>query len=377
MRSAQVVIGANFGDEGKGAITDYLSSERSLVVRFNGGAQAAHTAVTPDRLRHVFHHLGAGSLRGASTYLSEFFVFNPVIFNEERAALLGSCNVDVVGKIFVSPSCPVTTPHDVMLNMMTEEHRGEARHGSCALGVHETTVRSADPWFQLWFNDISHLGENADHWWKLQQDWTRFRLNALNLTPSEVWQRRLSSKEIFDRFLLEWQDAHRAVTVAKTPPDHYLDNLIFEGAQGLLLDQDHRFFPHVTHSHTGLTNVDLLATRWGIEHLTVTYVTRSYATRHGKGPLPRETPGTRYFDDTNVTNLWQGDLRFGELDLDLLKESIENDLRHCSLPLTHHLAMTHLDQCGDQSWGETVASSAGAHDLYLSRGPTRDDVTKS
>ena len=77
---ARVVIGSNFGDEGKGLTVDYLCHQGAgVVVRFNGGAQAGHT-VCLDRLRHVFSHFGSGTLRGVPTYLSQFFIVNPIMF---------------------------------------------------------------------------------------------------------------------------------------------------------------------------------------------------------------------------------------------------------------------------------------------------------
>src|ERR1041384_2446319 len=80
------VIGANWGDEGKGLITDYLAAKEpdsSLVIRFNGGANAGHTVVTPAGLRHVFGHYGSGTLAGARTFLSRHFICNPILCNRE------------------------------------------------------------------------------------------------------------------------------------------------------------------------------------------------------------------------------------------------------------------------------------------------------
>ena len=81
MKQASVVIGANFGDEGKGLMTDFLSEPEGVVVRFNGGAQAGHTVTEPGGTRHVFHHYGAGAFKGASTFLSRHFVSNPLLLD--------------------------------------------------------------------------------------------------------------------------------------------------------------------------------------------------------------------------------------------------------------------------------------------------------
>ena len=87
-RHATVVIGANFGDEGKGLAVDSLVARDSdaAVIRFNGGAQAGHTVVAEDGRRHVFSHFGAGAFLGAATFLSRFFVVQPSIFAKKPGA---------------------------------------------------------------------------------------------------------------------------------------------------------------------------------------------------------------------------------------------------------------------------------------------------
>ena len=90
MRTASVVVGAGYGDEGKGLATDWLCARHEadvLAVRFNGGAQAGHTVQTPDGQRHVFSHFASGTLAGADTYLSRYFVCHPMLFTQEREAL--------------------------------------------------------------------------------------------------------------------------------------------------------------------------------------------------------------------------------------------------------------------------------------------------
>jgi hypothetical protein len=104
---------------------------------------------------------------------------------------------------------------------------------------------------------------------------------------------------------------------------------LFEGAQGLLLDQDRGCFPHVTRSNTGLRNVLALADELGLERLDVTYVTRAYLTRHGAGAAAARATRKTYpgvVDTTNVPNEHQGTLRFAWLDLDLLGRAIAADL---------------------------------------------------
>jgi adenylosuccinate synthase len=132
------VIGGQLGDEGKGLITDFLSNHLTLVVRFNGGAQAGHTVVLPDGRRHEFHHFGAGCFKAACTLLSRHFIVNPLLYAKEYH----SPELKGIRKtVYVDPRCRVTTPLDMMLNTLVEERRGAQRHGSCGVGINETVTR--------------------------------------------------------------------------------------------------------------------------------------------------------------------------------------------------------------------------------------------
>src|SRR5215467_6229237 len=139
-RTATAVIGANFGDEGKGlAVHTVVARDLdAAVIRFNGGAQAGHTVIAEHGRRHVFSHFGAGTLRGAATFLSRFFVVQPSIFARETAELAG---IGVKPVVFVDPDAQVTTPFDVFINHWAEETRGGTRHGSVGVGFGETIER--------------------------------------------------------------------------------------------------------------------------------------------------------------------------------------------------------------------------------------------
>ena len=144
MKRAKIVIGANYGDEGKGLMTDYFCREAAaqgetcLNVLTNGGPQRGHTVVTPEGIRHIFHHLGSGSFAGADTFFCDAFLINPMIFRGEYEALRRA-GADF--RVFVHPACRWTTPYDMILNQMAEEFRGGKRHGSCGFGIWETVLR--------------------------------------------------------------------------------------------------------------------------------------------------------------------------------------------------------------------------------------------
>lgn len=398
MKTAKVVIGANFGDEGKGLTTDFLCAESAgdaVVVRFNGGAQAGHTVVTPDGVRHVFSHFGSGSFTGAETYLSRFFVCNPLLFVKEHAVLAPKC---AIPPLHADAGAPVTTPYDMMINQMAEEARGAGRHGSCGMGFGETLERHENG-LQITCADLADAGALRLKLKNVRENWMPQRLSKLGLSVvPEKWQERIASDGILEKYIDDTAFFLQLVTVEQ--PD-YLEKtkkpIVFEGAQGLLLAEDHRWFPHVTRSATGLKNVLLLAEQAGIGQLDVAYITRAYLTRHGAGPMPHELgklPYPRITDATNVHNDWQGSLRFGWLELDLLAETIREDLARNASPVkvNHGISVTCLDQLdGEATVVESdklaqvaadklpalIRQRTGASFLIESRGPSRSSVSRA
>lgn len=356
----RAVIGANFGDEGKGLMVDYLCSKGAgVVVRFNGGAQAGHTVVTPFEEgmdRHVFHHLGSGTLMDIPTYLSEFFVCNPILYFKEVVELR-KFFPPFRGEpwhptVFAHPKCLVTTFADMMINQAKETGR-KVRHGSCGVGVHETMVRNKIQGLSLTMADLWNGRDIRPLLAQICGKYAQFRTGK----PLEKQEEAI---EVFAKAAARFAELiHPAgMEQCKDP--------VFEGAQGLLLDQDNtEYFPHVTHSNTGMQNVRALAAQVGMD-IEPYYVSRTYLTRHGAGKLPGEgAAGARLWfdDDTNLVNPWQGELRFAPLDPKALMKRILKDAQGTRA----RLVFTHCDQ-----WkpGEDPVA-----DLY-SYGPTRADISE-
>jgi adenylosuccinate synthase len=398
-RIAHAVIGAGYGDEGKGLMTDYhvaLSGPGGIVVRFNGGAQAGHTVTTPGGQRHVFSHIGSGALAGAATYLSRHLICHPTLFFKEAAALRAAGVPPT--PVFVDKRAPVSTLYDILINQIVERHRGAGRHGSCGMGIGETIERNLDPEFALSVADLRHgTGYLLHRLGVIRQDYVPRRLAQLGISTLDVEDAgRLASDTAMQRY------AHAAMQFsreARPAPPAMLTNyaqVVFEGAQGLLLDQDRGVFPYVTRSHTGIRNALEVALEAGIEAVDVTYLTRAYLTRHGAGPLPGELAGPPYAgieDRTNIPNEFQGTLRFAHLDLDVLERSIRIDFADALLfPGVHarlHLAVSCLDQVGPAVsfiengklttaaptvLAERLASRLDAAVVYTAWGPTRETV---
>lgn len=367
MKRAIAVVGSQFGDEGKGLMVDYFcrqAKDTPIVVRYNGGAQAGHTVVTPEGKRHVFHHFGAGTLAGADTYLSEHFIVNPHAALKEREEL----NYNKL--INVHPHARVTTPYDMFVNQKIEESQ---RHGSCGMGINETMVRHSKSRIAR-LSAIELDGAGLEGKMEAIQYYSIGRLADFGLITRDVldW---IMNPSVFKIAIEECKQFAQLAYFITDPVLQYNRDIIFEGAQGLLLDQDNkRFFPHVTHSKTGLHNVIDICQKAGIEHLDACYVARSYLTRHGAGELPGEDPNLWYKDNTNVSNEWQGNLRFAPQDWDLLNQTIADDFNPNSskgVDCDVSIAITHLDQCKADA-----LKYLGVRTLidYESYGPTWKDV---
>lgn len=365
MKKVRVVIGANFGDEGKGLITDTYAREakaeggRSIVVLSNGGAQRGHTVELLNGIRHVFHHFGSGTYRGADTYFPKEYILNPMVFMDEYQVLADEGYTPLV---YINGECMISTPFDMMINQILEEHRDAARHGSCGLGIWETVVRDG-----VRVREFYELGRDGmkKYLEDIRDNYLPKRLadNGLAEIPKH-WEKAVYAEYIIDKYL---DDFYAMYQIANGfVPDAILynyDTIIFENGQGLLLDWDMKkeYGNNVTASYTGLKNpANLINTLWPCEgedkgrvrddiEVEVCYVTRTYMTRHGAGRFdtecPKEEINPDMVDMTNVPNPHQGSIRYGKLDVGELLERCEGDFARFPIPGAEmRLAVTHLNE---------------------------------
>lgn len=346
---ARVVIGANFGDEGKGLVTDYLCATEGagMVVRFNGGAQAGHTVVTPMGDRHVFHHFGSGTLAGIPTFLSQFFVCNPLVALREADDLI---DLNFRPVLYAHPNCLVTTFADMMINQRKEDALGDKRHGSVGVGFNETINRSAVSELKITLSDLWNNVPLESRLSQICKKYAKFRTGKEIDDPAAMIHD-------FIKMCQKFADAVHPLGIGQC------EDPVFEGAQGLLLDQDNKeFFPHLTHSHTGMKNVRILCDQARITDADIYYISRTYLTRHGAGKLPGETSSMRYPDNTNLDHPYQGKIRFAPLDIAGLTARCQADAGASPF----RLVLTHCDQF----------SAPCLADLYA-YGPTRNHLRVS
>lgn len=391
MKTAHVIIGANFGDEAKGKTVDAIvertiaQGKKVVVCRFNGGGQAGHTVMVDDT-RHVFSHVGAGALRGAPTFLSRHFVSNFFVLKKELDELKLK-NVDA--KVFMHPQSRVTLLSDMLINTILESRRGNARHGSCGLGINETVTRSlADKgkYALTAFNVLTAAQQQngvielASKIQMIYSEWVTARIREMCIDKDDTREElaKISSRASIECQAQAMIDMVRDGSVTITTPEEIFADyaVVFEGAQGLMLDEFLGFFPHVTRSCTGLPNAIEAAHEFGIRELVPIYTTRAYLTRHGAGPLSHEgesfAQNMNIIDETNIINQWQGQIRFAPLNLKMLNNFISNDIRRANItsPEYHihisspQIALHCLDQIGDfarvyDGYGDAIVVATG------------------
>lgn len=387
MKKAYAVIGANFGDEGKGLMTDlFCRTEASVInIRSNGGAQAGHTVCTNDGKRHIFSHIGSGSFAGADTYLSEYFILNPMLFSKELEKLGRD-----IGKIFIDRRCKVTLPCDMLMNQFVETMRGNSRHGSCGVGIFETIVRSRDSRYAL----------DYDYVLKADRDAVRELINKINneyccKRAAELGITGGAEKELLDILANDMltenylDDLYAMAAICRGTDEQIIeeyDTAVFEGAQGLMLDQNREdYFPHLTPSDTGMKNIRAILNRLEKRDTEVCYVTRSFFTRHGAGRFDTESKAVAeeygLYDKTNAPNEFQGVFRYGWFDLPEFMASLALDKKYIAKGEKISIAVTHLDMTDGmvicptgKLMPEDIAYMAMADMLYKVSGETAEDV---
>lgn len=335
MKDIKIVIGANFGDEGKGLMTDYFSKkENTIVVCSNGGAQRGHTVVKND-IRHVFHHFGSGTLNGADTYLPAEFIVNPMIFYQESMELNA---LGFTPTVYMSDKCIISTPLDMMANQIIEESRGNNKHGSCGLGIYETIKRYKYEENALDFDSIRRYYMHV--------------FSELEIVVSESWRDLFYDDTIQKRFIADLTYMFRKTILYDETILLKYNNIVFEGAQGLLLDQNNKeYYPHLTPSNTGIQNPKKIIEKipWNdYLNIEVCYVSRTYMTRHGAGKFPSECNKSQInpniVDKTNVPNPHQDSLRYGTLDLRKLYKRCNDDISIFKHPHKKTIVFTHCNE---------------------------------
>lgn len=363
----KVVIGSNYGDECKGLATHFFSLEaknqnkKCLNILYNGGCQRGHTVELKNGLRHVFHHFGSGTYDDAHTYFDKDFIVNPIMFMNEYETLYSD---KVLPICFISPECRVSTPYDMIINQTIERARDKNRHGSCGLGIFETQQRYKQGNYNMNYKDMVSLTDNELYSYLKQisklyvKD--RFEYYGIQYIPEDI-KKIINSDIMITNYI---NDFRSVVSKATCISDFsYLfknyDVIIFEGAQGLELDEGNdRAMPYLTASNT-TSLVPVKRCQRENAEIEICYITRSYFTKHGAGEFPtecsKECINPTIEDNTNVYNEFQQSIRYGlfskkdflyRINKDKANSLHINQLLKTSIFISH-LNYTKGEICGD------------------------------
>ena len=392
-KTYKIVLGSLYGDEGKGAVTQWLCKKeidegrKPVVVRFSGGAQAAHTVRQKldngKDITHICSSLGSGVLLGVDTYLDDMFFLDPIMLMNEIEALQieiaesGSpLGKEFMPKVWINDWCRIVTPYDIIDNRNDRKAR---ENGTCGKGVNSAFRRYNNkfgvyPWKKISVkskeNSLTEILKNPQGYLDRVKKYYDFpekgNLNTLCWSVSKDLQ--VTSIEELD-----WMFCDAVTKINRLIAKDYIkireedfwrsglyDTVIYEGSQGLLLDMENGFDPWTTSSRVGLNGIPRRVTKEKSEDFNpvldteVYLVTRSYLTRHGLGYGENHintSYGDSYFravleaDDpteTNINNEFQGVFHRYVYDIGLLDRAID---RHNldNYDLRFNLMITHAD----------------------------------
>jgi adenylosuccinate synthase len=320
-----IVLGLGYGNEGKGMVTSYLVSKNpnALVVRFNGGHQTGHT-VNINGKSHVFSHLGSGALQEAETYWAKNCVVDLCgIINEMNSMY----ELGIRPKLTVHPYCSIITPYDISFSNKPE---------TLKLGT-----------FGISYSPVHRRNEEG------------FTLFAQDLMFPEIFKIKLQNIRKYYGYidpspLLEskFKDAVDNISDYISVKDEFyinpsrFSNIVFEGAEGLLMDKRIGIHPDV--SRTPATTeavIDIMRACPQLMPPDIYYVTRTYQTKYGQGIIvdkPVNLVNTE--SETNSFSSIRGEFKKSMLDIDMLKYSLLNNPEY---GFKRNLVLTCIDQTTD------------------------------
>lgn len=342
-----------FGDEGKGSIVDFLAAhdKSQLVCRFNGGAQARHHVVDGGR-EHGFAQFGSATFLGVPTLLSRYVMVTPTAMQVEAKHLveIGMDEKKLWSGMFIDERARIVTPYHRALNRLRELCRRDARHGSCGMGIGE----SVSDYIQ--FPDDTIEARDIKENQCIEGLLERCRARCLNtvkhldgideVTKTPVGKREMTTFDVEIETVVDlWLGWARLVNIIGAKEAGQMlkcGSVIFEGAQGVLLDECYGFHPYTTWSNCTQRNAIALCQEVPLPFdPKVVGVVRPYTTRHGPGPFPtfsRKLTETLQ-DKHNVTSDFQGPFRVGRFDLVAMNYAFE-----CCKKGVGMLAVTNMDR---------------------------------
>ncbi len=278
--SVNILLGLQWGDEGKGKIVDFLAPQYKVVARFQGGPNAGHT-LEFDGIKHVLHQIPSGIFRGdTKNIIGNGLVLDPIVLKKEIEGL-AKYNLDLKSNLFISKKAHVILPAHKLLDAAHEKAKGDKKIGSTLRGI-GPTYQDKTGRYGIRMGDL--LSDNFKD--KYQEHLSRharlLQFLEYECDPSEM------EKEFFEAvdYLRQFHFVDSEYMINESIQAQ--ESILAEGAQGSLLDIDFGSYPFVTSSHTIVAGA---CTGLGIapRHIGEVYgIFKAYCTRVGSGPFPTE-----------------------------------------------------------------------------------------
>lgn len=276
-----VIVGAQWGDEGKGKITDFLAEQADMVVRYQGGANAGHTVVVGDAT-YKLHHMPSGIIHGKICVIGNGCVVDPKILIRE-IDYLHDRGIQTENRLLISDSAHLIMPYHQRLDELQEERRGDGRIGTTKQGIGpayadkaaRTGIRVGDLLDEELFRErlqrqVEHVNELLDRVYSSEP-----------FDAGEIAEQYLALAERLRPYVVD-------TVLAINEAIDRGDRVVFEGAQGTMLDIDHGTYPYVTSSYptAGGACIGSGVGPTKIDHIIG--VAKAYTSRVGDGPFPTE-----------------------------------------------------------------------------------------
>ena len=281
MKNNIFLIGTHWGDEGKGKVVDVITENASACIRFQGGHNAGHTLVI-DNKKFILHLIPSGILRDnvKSVIGNGVVVSIDALLSEIND--LKSNNISLINKLYISQNCHLILPTHIALDQAREAKLGKKSIGTTGRGIgpcYEDKISRKG----LRFQDL----KNIDLFTKKLSNLMDYH----NFLLEEYYKvKKIDKNQVSDEIITKYQQIKKYII----DTDEYINDLckkggvVFEGAQGTMLDIDHGTFPYVTSSNTTLSGV---VSGTGVNMSLINYglgITKAYSTRVGHGPFPSE-----------------------------------------------------------------------------------------
>ncbi len=281
----QVILGTQWGDEGKGKIIDYMAKDSDIIARYQGGANAGHTVVIEDK-QYIFHLIPSGILYPDKVcVIGNGVVLDPVSLFKEIDYLKDN-GISVADRLFVSQNAHMTLPYNRALDQIEDKFRGKGGLGTTGRGIGTTY---ADKFNRIGIRVVDFLDRD------IFLEKLRIALELKNYLFREYYKEKMLSVEGICEEYDEYREKMRPLVINTS---QYLNSMIkdgkkilAEGAQGTFLDIDFGTYPYVTASNTIAGGV---CTGLGISPRRIDKiygVVKAYTTRVGMGPFPSELEG--------------------------------------------------------------------------------------